>query len=232
MILIDNGITEKIMSIELNAELRTDTGKGASRRLRHANKVPAILYGAGKDPENLTLEQKDVQYELQHEAFFTQVLELNVGGKKQDVLLRDLQHHPYKLDILHMDFQRVEAKKEMHVNVPLHFINEEIAPGVKTEGGAISHVITEVEVVCLPKNIPEFIDVDLSELHMGEIVHLSDLKMPAGVEVFALKQGEEHDSAVATIHARKVAEEPEVGEAAGEAAAEPEIKEEGGESEG
>jgi large subunit ribosomal protein L25 len=219
------------MSIELNAELRTDTGKGASRRLRHANKVPAILYGAGKDPEKLTLQQKDVQYELQHEAFFTQVLELNIGGKKQDVLLRDLQHHPYKQDILHMDFQRVEAKKEMHVNVPLHFINEDIAPGVKTEGGAISHVMTEVEVVCLPKDIPEFIDVDLSELHMGEIVHLSDLKMPAGVEVFALKQGEEHDSAVATIHARKVAEEPEAGEAAGEAAAEPETKEEGGEAE-
>jgi large subunit ribosomal protein L25 len=219
------------MSIELNAELRTDTGKGASRRLRHANKVPAILYGAGKDPENLTLEQKDVQYELQHEAFYTQVLELNIGGKKQDVLLRDLQHHPYKQAILHMDFQRVEAKKEMHVNVPLHFINEDIAPGVKTEGGAISHVITEVEVVCLPKDIPEFIDVDLSELHMGEIVHLSDLKMPAGVEVFALKQGEEHDSAVATIHARKVAEEHEA-EAPGEAAAEPETREEGGEEEG
>ncbi len=217
------------MSIELNAELRTDTGKGASRRLRHANKVPAILYGAGKDPENLTLEQKDVQYELQHEAFFTQVLELNIGGKKQDVLLRDLQHHPYKQDILHMDFQRVEAKKEMHVNVPLHFINEETAPGVKTEGGAISHVMTEVEVVCLPKDIPEFIEVDLGELHMGEIVHLSDLKMPAGVEIFALKQGEEHDSAVASIHARKVAEEPAAGEA--EAAAEPETKEEGGESE-
>ncbi len=219
------------MSIELNAELRTDTGKGASRRLRHANKVPAIVYGAGKDPENLTLEQKDVQYELQHEAFFTQVLELNVGGKKQDVVLRDLQHHPYKQDILHMDFQRVEAKKEMHVNVPLHFINEDIAPGVKTEGGAISHVVTEVEVVCLPKDIPEFIEVDLGELHMGEIVHLSDLKMPAGVEVFALKQGEEHDSAIATIHARKVAEEPEAGEAAGEAAEGPETGEEGGESE-
>jgi large subunit ribosomal protein L25 len=219
------------MSIELNAELRTDTGKGASRRLRHANKIPAILYGAGKDPENLTLEQKDVQYELQHEAFFTQVLELNIGGKKQDVLLRDLQHHPYKQDILHMDFQRVEAKKEMHVNVPLHFINEDIAPGVKTEGGAISHVMTEVEVVCLPKDIPEFIEVDLGNLHMGEIVHLSDIKTPAGVEIFALKQGEEHDSAVASIHARKVAEEPAAGEAAGEAAAEPETKEEGGESE-
>jgi large subunit ribosomal protein L25 len=219
------------MSIELNAELRTDTGKGASRRLRHANKVPAILYGAGKDPENLTLAQKDVQYELQHEAFFTQVLELNIGGKKQDVLLRDLQHHPYRHDILHMDFQRVEAKKEMHVNVPLHFINEDIAPGVKTEGGAISHVMSEVEVVCLPKDIPEFIDVDLSELHMGEIVHLSDLKLPAGVEVFALKQGEEHDSAVASIHARKVAEEHEEAEAPGEAAEAPETKEEGGEAE-
>ena len=130
-----------------------------------------------------------------------------------------------------MDFQRVEAKKEMHVNVPLHFINEDIAPGVKTEGGAISHVMSEVEVVCLPKDIPEFIDVDLGELHLGEIVHLSDLKMPAGVEVFALKQGEEHDSAVASIHARKVAEEPEEAEAPGEAAEAPETKEEGGEAE-
>ena len=117
------------MSIfELEAESRSDMGKGASRRLRRANKLPAIVYGAGKDPENLTLEQKEVQYHLQNEAFFTQIIELNVGGKKQDVLLRDLQHHPYRLDILHMDLQRVEAKKEVHVNVPLHFINEEVAP--------------------------------------------------------------------------------------------------------
>ena len=220
------------MSIVLNAEMRDDMGKGASRRLRHANKLPAIVYGAGKDPENLILEQKEVQYHLQNEAFYTQVLELNVGGKKQDVLLRDLQHHPYRLDVLHMDLQRVEAKKEVHVNVPLHFINEDVAPGVKTEGGAISHVVTEVVLACLPKNIPEFIDVDLGELHMGDIVHLSDLKMPAGVEVLALRQGEEHDSAIASIHARKVAEEHEEVEAAPEAAAEPETKEEGGESEG
>ena len=219
------------MSIELNAELRTEMGKGASRRLRHANKIPAIVYGAGKDPENLTLEQKDVQYELQHEAFYTQVLELNIGGKKQDVLLRDLQHHPYRQDILHMDFQRVDAKKEVHVNVPLHFMNVDVAPGVKTEGGAINHVVTEVEIVCFPKDIPEYIEVDLSELHMGEIVHLSDLKMPKGVEVLALKQGEEHDSAIASIHVRKVVEEHEEIEEAGEAAEEPETKEEGGESE-
>ena len=220
------------MSIVLNAEMRDDMGKGASRRLRRANKLPAIVYGAGKDPENLTLEQKEVQYHLQNEAFYTQVLELNVGGKKQDVLLRDLQHHPYRQDILHMDLQRVEAKKEVHVNVPLHFINEDIAPGVKQEGGAISHVVTEVVVACLPKDIPEFIDVDLGELHIGEIVHLSDLKMPAGVEVLELRQGEEHDSAVASIHARKVAEEPEaIQEEGGAAEEEAEPKEEGGESE-
>ena len=219
------------MSIVLNAESREDMGKGASRRLRRANKLPAIVYGAGKDPENLTLEQKEVLYHLQNEAFYTQVLELNVGGKKQDVLLRDLQHHPFRQDILHMDLQRVEAKKEVHVNVPLHFINEDIAPGVKQEGGAISHVVTEVVVACLPKDIPEFIDVDLSELHIGEIVHLSDLKMPAGVEVLELRQGEEHDSAVASIHARKVAEEPEAIEEAGGAVEEAEPKEEGGESE-
>ena len=217
------------MSILLNAELRTDMGKGASRRLRRANKLPAIVYGAGKDPENLTLEQKDVQYQLQHEAFYTQVLELNVAGKKQEVLLRDLQHHPFKQDILHMDFQRVDAKKEVHVNVPLHFINEDVSVGVKQEGGAISHVVTEVEIVCLPKDIPEFIEVDLIDMHMGEILHLSDLKLPAGVEILALKQGEEYDTAVANIHARKGGEEVEAAEEAGEEAAAP-TEEEGGES--
>ena len=221
------------MSIVLNAELRTDMGKGASRRLRRTNKLPAIVYGAGKDPENLTLEQKDVQYQLQYEAFYTQVLELDVGGKKQDVLLRDLQHHPFRQDILHMDFQRVEAKKVVHVNVPLHFINEDVSVGVKQEGGAISHVVTEVEVVCLPKDIPEFIEVDLIEVHMGDIVHLSDLKLPAGVEILALKQGEEHDTAVASVHVRKggVEEHEAFEEEGGEAAAEAPPKEEGGESE-
>jgi large subunit ribosomal protein L25 len=217
------------MSIVLNAELRTDKGKGASRRLRHANKLPAIVYGAGKEPQSLTLEQKDVQYQLQNEAFYTQVLELNIGGKSQEVLLRDLQHHPYRQDILHMDFQRVDAAKEVHVNVPLHFINEDVSVGVKQEGGAISHIVSEVEVVCLPKDIPEFIEVDLSDMHMGAILHLSDLKMPAGVEVLALKQGEEHDTAIATIHVRKGGEgaaEEEAG-AAEEAAP----REEGGESE-
>ena len=217
------------MTIVLNAELRTDTGKGASRRLRHANKLPAIVYGAGKEPQSLTLEQKDVQYQLQNEAFYTQVLELNVGGKSQEVLLRDLQHHPYRQDILHMDFQRVDAAKEVHVNVPLHFVNEDVSVGVKQEGGAISHIVTEVEVVCLPKDIPEFIEVDLSDMHMGDILHVSDLKMPAGVEVLALKQGEEHDTAIATIHVRKGGEVEAEEEAGGAEEAAP--REEGGESE-
>jgi large subunit ribosomal protein L25 len=211
------------MSIELNATLRDDMGKGASRRLRHANKLPAIVYGAGKDPVNLTLEQKDVQYVLPSEAFYSQILSLNVDGKKEDVLLRDLQHHPYKMDILHIDFQRVDAKTAVHVHVPLHFIGEDVAPGVKTEGGAVSHVIMEVEVECMPKDIPEFIEVDLSGMHLNDILHLTDLNLPKGVEVLALKQGEEHDTAVASIHVRKgaaVSEEVEEAAPEGEGEAE------------
>jgi large subunit ribosomal protein L25 len=208
------------MSIELNAELRDVKGKGASRRLRHVNKIPAIVYGAGKEPQNIMLEQKDVQYQMHNEAFYTQVLSLNVVGKKVDVLLRDLQHHPYKIDIMHMDFLRVDAKKVVHVHVPLHFIGDEDAPGVKTEGGAISHVVSEVEVECLPKDIPEFIEVDLSGMHMGDIIHLTDLKMPAGVELLALRHGEDHDAAVANVHQRKTVEADETAPEAPESAAE------------
>ena len=204
------------MSIELNAELRTDTGKGASRRLRHANKLPGILYGAGKDPVSLTLEQKDMQYHLHNEAFYTQIITLNMGGSKEEVLLKDLQHDPARLDILHVDLQRVDAARFVHIHVPLHFIHEEVSPGVKLEGGVISHVVTDVEVVCLPNDIPEFIEVDLGSMHVGDIIHLSDLKMPVNVEVLALKQGEEHDSAVASMHTRKGGAEPVEGEAADE----------------
>lgn len=195
------------MSIELNAETRDVMGKSASRRLRHANKIPAIVYGSDKEPQNIMLEQKDVQYVLPNEALYSQVLSLNVSGKKEDVLLRDLQHHPFKLDIMHMDFMRVDAKKVVHVHVPLHFMGEEQSPGVKTEGGAASHIVMEIEVECLPKDIPEFIEVDLSQLHLGDIVHLSDVKLPAGVESVALKHGEDHDTAIANIHARKVEKE-------------------------
>ena len=222
------------MSLELNATLREDKGKGASRRLRHANTLPAIVYGTGKDPVSITLQQKDVQHKLPNEDFYSQVLSLVIEGKAEDVLLRDIQHHPYKMEVMHMDFIRVDQNQLVHVHTPLHFIGEEVAPGVKNEGGVVSHILMEVEMECLPKDIPAHIEVDLSELHVGDIIHLSDLKLPEGVEVLALKHGEDNDSTVASMHIRKVAEEVE--EAAPEAPEAPEAEgeqasEEGGDSE-
>jgi len=224
--------------IELNAELREGKGKGASRRLRHANKVPAILYGVGKDAVSLSLLQKDVQYVMPDETFYSQVLSLKVDGKAEDVLLKDIQHHPYKSIVMHMDFQRVDANKAVHVHIPLHFIGEDVAPGVKTEGGAVSHVLMEVEVVCLPNLIPAYIEVDVSEMHLGDIIHLTDLKLPEGVQILALTHGDEHehDTAVANIHIRKTAKEDVEADAeeaaasdAASAASAPEAPEEGGE---
>ena len=197
------------MSLELSATLRTDQGKGASRRLRLAKVLPAIVYGAGKDPVSITLLQKDIQHKLPDETFYSQVLALNIEGKSEDVLIRDIQHHPYKQEVMHMDFIRVDAKKVVHVFSQLHFVGEDVSPGSKTEDGVINHVIMEVELECLPKNIPQFIEVDLSEMHVGDVIHLSDLKLPEGVEILALKHGEEHDTAVVGMHVRKVVEEIE-----------------------
>ncbi len=197
------------MSLELNATLREDMGKGASRRLRHANKLPAIVYGVGKDPVSITLLQKDIQYRLPNEEFYSQVLSLNIDGTAEEVLLRDIQHHPYKQEVMHMDFIRIDANKLVHVFSQLHFVGEDVSPGAKTEDGVVNHVIVEVELECLPKDIPQFIEVDLSEMHVGDIIHLSDLKMPEGVSVLELKQGEEHDTAVVGMHLRKVVEEVE-----------------------
>ena len=218
------------MSFELNATLRGDKGKGASRRLRHANTLPAIVYGGGKDPVSITLLQKDIQHKLPDESFYSQVLSLNVAGTNEDVLIRDIQHHPYKMEVMHMDFIRVDANKVVHVFSQLHFIGEDESPGVKTEDGVVNHVISEIELECLPKNIPEYIEVDLSEMHVGDVVHLSDLKLPEGVAVLALKHGEEHDTAVVGMHVRKVVEEIE--DAAPEApVSEDEESEEGGDTE-
>ena len=223
------------MSLELNATLREDKGKGASRRLRHANTLPGIVYGSGKDPVSITLLQKDVQYRLPDESFYSQVLSLNIEGKAEDVLIRDIQHHPFKMEVMHMDFIRVDAKKVVHVFSQLHFIGEEVSPGVKSEDGVINHVMTEVELECLPKNIPDYIEIDLSEMHVGDVIHLSDLKLAKGVEVLALKQGEEHDTAVVGMHVRKVSAEVEEGApeapAAPETEGEGEAGEEGGDSE-
>ncbi len=216
------------MSLELNATLRGDKGKGASRRLRHANTLPAIVYGGGKDAVSITLQQKDIQHKLPDEGFYSQVLSLNVEGKAEDVLIRDIQHHPYKMEVMHMDFIRVDAKKVVHIFSQLHFIGEDVSPGIKSEDGVVNHVVTEVELECLPKNIPDFIEVDLSEMHVGDVVHLSDLKLPKGVEVLALKQGEEHDTAVVGMHVRKVTAEVEDGAPEAPEAPESETSEESG----
>lgn len=184
----------------LDAEVRTDLGKGASRRLRHANKVPAILYGAGQEPVSLTLAHNKVFRAQEEEAFYSHVLTLNVDGKAVEVLLKDMQRHPFKNVIMHMDFLRVDAKKKVHTNVPVHFINEE---NVQKAGGVIAHHITEIAVTCLPANLPEFIEVDLANIEIGQTVHLSDVKLPKGVSSDELAKGEGHDLAVVSANAPK-----------------------------
>ena len=187
------------MAIELNVEVREDQGKGASRRLRLKNMVPAIIYGADKEPSNIMLPHNVVSKQLENELFYTQVMSLKVGKTVEKVILRDIQHHPIKQQVLHMDFLRIDPKHKMHVNIPLHFINEETAPGVKA-GGKVNHIMIDMEVLCLPKDIPEFIEVDMGKLEIDESVHLSDIKLPKGVECVILSHGEDHDAAVAAIH--------------------------------
>ncbi len=206
------------ISFELNAEPRTDTGKGASRRLRHAGKIPAIMYGGNKDPEALTLNHNEVIRNLEHEAFYSHILTIKVGGSETRAVLRDLQRHPSKPFVQHMDLQRVSETEKIRMHVPLHFLGEEVAPGVKA-GGMISHEIIEVEVECLPKDLPEYIEVDISGMDVGDSLHLSDLAIPGGVDLLELARGEGHDLGVVSIHAKRGTEEVEE-EAAPEAAAE------------
>ncbi len=184
----------------LDAEIRTDLGKGASRRLRHANKVPAILYGEDKEPVSLTLEHKNVFRAQQEEAFYSHVLTLNIAGKPVECLIKDMQRHPFKNIVMHMDFLRIDANHALHANVPVHFINEE---NITKAGGIVLHNITEVAVTCLPKDLPEFIEVDLSNLEIGQTLHLSDVTFPTGVTSDELAKGEAHDQAIASANLPK-----------------------------
>ena len=204
---------------DLIAELREDSGKGASRRLRREGKVPAIIYGAGRPPRSLAFDHNKVLKQLESESFYSSVLNVKVGEKSQAAILKDLQRHPARNVILHMDLQRIVEDEEIRMNVPLHFIGEDVAPGVKQGGGNVSHLMTDVEVVCLPKNLPEYLEVDVSGLELDQMLHLSDIKLPAGVEVPQLAQGPEHDQAIVSIHVIKAAavEEPAEEEAAAEA---------------
>lgn len=177
------------MKIEITANNRTLQGKGASRRLRIAGKVPAVIYGGEAPAQSIELDHNTLYHKLKLEAFHASILSLDVDGKKEKVLLRDTQMHPFKQQVYHVDFQRVDPKKKIHMKVPLHFINAESSPGVKTSGGNVSHVITEVDISCLPKDLPEFITVDLMDLDAGNTLHLSDLVLPENTEIPSLEKG-------------------------------------------
>jgi len=202
----------------LNAEVRSDLGKGASRRLRrNAGNVPAVIYGGDKAPTSITLVGKDLAKMLESEAAFASVITLKVDGSNESVLVKALQRHPSKGYVMHADFLRVIAGQKLTAHVPLHFMNQESSVGVKQQGGEILHTINEVEVSCLPKDLPEFIEVDMAKVALDQIVHLSDLNVPAGVELVSLAHGS--DLPVASIHLPRIREEAEDG-AAEEGAAE------------
>jgi len=190
----------------LEAEARTDLGKGASRRLRHTGMIPAIIYGAGKEPVSISLKQHVLQNQLQNEAFYSHILTVKIGAKEEQAILKDMHRHPSKPIIMHVDLQRVSANEKIRVHVPLHFINEEVSPGVKA-GGLVSHSIVEVEVSCLPKHLPEYIEVDLGSVELDGLVHLTDIKLPTGVELVELTHGADHDQSIASIHLPRGAKE-------------------------
>jgi len=192
-------------NFDLIAELREDQGKGASRRLRHKGKVPAIIYGAGRPPRSLMLDQNKVLKKLENESFYSSILNIKVGEKSQAAILKDLQRHPAKHMIMHMDFQRIVDDVEIKMNIPLHFLGEDVAPGVKDGGGSVSHLMNDVEVSCLPKHLPEYLEVDVSELELDAMLNLSDIKLPEGVEILGLVAGEESDQGIVSIHVIKAA---------------------------
>lgn len=204
------------VSFELNAEPRNDMGKGASRRLRRAGKVPAILYGGDEEPRALTLNHNELLRNLDHESFYSHILTINVGDTGTHAVLRDLQRHPSKPTILHVDLQRVSATEKLRMYVPLHFLGEDVAPGIKLGGGMVMHEVSEVEVECLPQDLPEYIEVDVSGLQLGGSLHLSDLKVPEGLTLVELARGEDHDLSVVSIHTRRGGGEEEGAAPAGE----------------
>ena len=214
------------MKIEIKAKERKSKGTGASRRLRHEGSTPGILYGGVKDAISLEIDTKELFMQFRHEAFHASILTLNLEGKKESVILRDFQMHPVRNNIQHIDFQRINENEKISVKVPFHFVNEETAPGVKLEGGLVSHIMTDIDISCLPKDLPQYIEVDLGELAMGESIHLSEVTVPEGVELTSLT--DENDPAITSISKPKVVVEEEI---VTEASEEGEEGEEGEESE-
>lgn len=203
---------------ELNAELREDKGKGASRRLRRqADMVPAIIYGAGRDPQPLSIAHKDLHKALENEAFFSHIITIKADGKSQEAILKDLQRHPAKDRIMHADFLRIQMDQEITVEVPLHFMNEDKCVGVRQGGGNISHNMSSLEITCLPGNLPEYIEVDVEALEVGSSIHMSALQLPEGLTIPSLNLGADHDHVVVSCNAPKRVEEEPVAAAAEDA---------------
>ncbi len=215
-------------NIQLNAEPRADSGKGASRRLRRTDRVPAIVYGGDTDPQSISLDHDKFSHELENEAIYTQLIDLNIGKEKDEVILRDLQRHPYKNRIMHADFFRIDKKTPIKIVVPIHVHNADDCVGVKQDGGMMTQLTTEIEIIALPKNLPEYLEIDAGNLHLGESLHLSDIKVPEGVEIVALTHVEEtehddHDLGVLSVVKTRAEEEisdeaPAAPEMEGEAA--------------
>ncbi len=195
-------------TFEIIAEPREDMGKGASRRLRREGKVLGVVYGGAKDAASIMMDHDDISHHLENEAFYSHILTLQIGKEKEKVVLKDLQRHTYKSAILHLDLLRIDAKEKLTMRVPLHFINEDKSVGVK-QGGVVSHVMSDLEIACLPKHLPEYIEVDLAEVNIGEGIRLADLSLPEGAEIAALLHGGDTAQIVATVHMPKVVAEDE-----------------------
>lgn len=190
---------------DLVAETREGQGKGASRRLRREGLVPAIIYGGGRKPRALVFDHNRVLQQLENESFYSSILSIKVGSKSQAAIVKDIQRHPAKRQILHMDFQRIVDDEKIKMNVPIHFVGGEDAPGVKTEGGSVSQLMSDVEVSCLPRDLPEYFEVDISGLQLNEMLHLSDISVPEGVEIIELSHGGGHDQPIVNVHIIKAA---------------------------
>src|SRR3990167_2440815 len=196
---------------EVEATLRDNVGKGASRRLRREEKVPGIIYGGGKPPEHLAFDHKKLARALDNEAFYSHILTLKKDNEAERVILKDVQRHPSKPRLLHIDFQRVRADEKLHMHVPLHFLGGEKAPGVKDAGGIISHIMSDVEVSCFPDDLPEYLELDISGMQLNQILHLSDIPLPKGIELVALLH--DNDKPVVSVHMPRIEKEPEPTEA-------------------
>ena len=209
------------VKFELTADNRSMQGKSASRRLRRAGVVPGILYGAGKLPQMVTFKHNSLLRHIDNEKFHSAILTVKVGDESDQAILRDWQMHPVRHEVMHIDLQRISATEKLHMKIPLHFIGQDVAPGVKLEGGIATHLMNELDITCLPKDLPEFLEIDLSGLHLHQSIHLSDIKLPEGVQITSLVHGGD-DLAVAAITTIRIEEEAPVAAAApaeGEAAA-------------